>query len=363
MDSKQYSLSDSYYLIHSEKYNMKNYPTQIANFAVTYRCNGKCKNCNIWQKEPDDELSLDEINQFFTVNRENFRYVKSIQLTGGEPFLREDLPEIADTVTRNIPGIMIWIPTNGLIPDIVKKQCAQMLVNNLKLGISVSIDGISKVHDEVRGIPGSYKLARKTLSNLISLKKAQPKLKISIGFTLTPENLKEAPIVQRIAYNNGVDFSFRPVNRSDFYYENLPGENINPETVTCVLKSIAYNVVNQKGHLGALTMLQYIIGAQKYLNGERTLSCTAGSRSFFLDPTGDIYPCLVMNQKLGNIRKDSFEYIWGSEKAEEVREKIRKSQCPTCWLECEVYRELMKNKIGLGKTLIQSIMDLDGLVN
>ena len=93
---------------------MKNYPTQIANFAVTYRCNSRCQNCNIWQKEPSDELTLTEIIKFFTVNRDFLRNVKSIQLTGGEPFLRDDLPQIVTTITKTIPGIMVWVPTNGL---------------------------------------------------------------------------------------------------------------------------------------------------------------------------------------------------------------------------------------------------------
>lgn len=341
---------------------MKNYPTQIANFAVTYRCSSKCQNCDIWQKTSEDELTLDEIAQFFTTNKDNFRNVKSMQLTGGEPFLRDDLPDIANIVTKIIPECMIWIPSNGLDPELVTKQCQQMLFDGVNLGVSVSIDGISKMHDKIRGINGSYKLARKTLSNLISIKKSQPLFHVSVGFTLTPENIKEAPIVQRIAYNNGVDFSFRPVNRSNFYYGNQQDSTLDSESVASVLQSIAFNSVNHKGHLGALTMIQYIKGAKKYLTEGRTLPCTAGSNSFFLDPQGNIYPCLVMDEKLGNIREESFESIWESEKANQIRKNIRTLQCPTCWIECEVYREIIKNKVELGKTLIQSILDVDGIV-
>lgn len=107
LDRKPYSLSGSYLLIYSEKYNKKNYPTQIANFAVTYRCTSRCQNCNIWQKKPDDDITLDEIAQFFSTNRDYFRNVKTIQLTGEEPFLRKDLPEIAIIMTKNIPECLI----------------------------------------------------------------------------------------------------------------------------------------------------------------------------------------------------------------------------------------------------------------
>lgn len=106
---------------------MNIYPTQIGNFAVTYRCNSKCQNCNLWQKKPENELTLSEIDEFFSVNRGIFKDVKSIQLTGGEPFLRSDLPEIAGIVSKNIPGCMVWIPTNGLDPELVKNQTVLML--------------------------------------------------------------------------------------------------------------------------------------------------------------------------------------------------------------------------------------------
>ncbi len=235
---------------------MKNYPTQIANFAVTYRCNSKCQNCNIWQKEPENELTLTEIIKFFTVNRDFLKNVKSVQLTGGEPFLRDDLPQIAETITKNIPGCMIWIPTNGLDPERVKEQVLTMLNEGVKLGVSVSLDGIASINDNIRGVPGSYKLARKTLSSLSSVKKAQPRFNLSVGLTLTPENLREAPIIQRIAYNNGADFSFRSVHGSDFYYNNTQSESLDPDTLASVLKTIAYNAVTYKGRIRSLTTLQ-----------------------------------------------------------------------------------------------------------
>jgi MoaA/NifB/PqqE/SkfB family radical SAM enzyme len=69
-----------------------------------------------------------------------------------------------------------------------------------------------------------------------------------------------------------------------------------------------------------------------------------------------------MDDKLGNIRENSFESIWNSKKAEEVRKNVGKLQCQTCWLECEVYREINKNKIELGKTYLQSLVGMDRIV-
>lgn len=90
----------------------------------------------------------------------------------------------------------------------------------VNLGVSVSLDGIASINDKIRVLDGSYKLAREVISALSTVKEAQPNLKVSVGLTLTPENFKESPIIRRIAYNSGADFSLRSVNRSNFYYGN-----------------------------------------------------------------------------------------------------------------------------------------------
>jgi len=71
-------------------------PSMIANLAITYRCDSRCTTCNIWkiQNHQKDELTLGEIDSFFKENREFLKDVESIQITGGEPYLREDLTEI-----------------------------------------------------------------------------------------------------------------------------------------------------------------------------------------------------------------------------------------------------------------------------
>jgi MoaA/NifB/PqqE/SkfB family radical SAM enzyme len=93
-------------------------PTMIANFAITYRCQGRCTHCNIWRIDGGvDELNLKEIRDLFMKNRELLGEVKHIQITGGEPFTREDLPEIVSTISGVLPSCTYWIPTNGLEPD------------------------------------------------------------------------------------------------------------------------------------------------------------------------------------------------------------------------------------------------------
>ena len=335
-------------------------PRQIANFAVTYRCDGRCTTCNIWKSPPGDELTLDEIRGFFQENRGLFREVESIQLTGGEPFLRDDLPEIIEAIDECINGCTFWVPTNGLSPELILESSERALakLRTGNLGISVSIDGLEETHDRQRGIKGSHRLAHEAVKKLSDLKKTKPKMMLSVGMTLTPENLKEAPIVQRDAYKRGADFSLRPLNVSDIYYKNDDfGTTYDKDILYKTLRAVAKNALDQHGVLRSLTTLRYLAGVQEYIEteGRRTTPCHACTESFFLDPYGDVYPCIVMNSRLGNIRDKPFQEIWESEKAEETRTLVSELDCPRCWVECEAYREIgrtLQEKLGMFLTTV-----------
>ena len=100
-------------------------------------------------------------------------------------------------------------------------------------------------------------------------------------------------------------------------------------------------------------------GAIDYVRkgGTRSLPCSAASNSFFLDPIGDVYPCIIMDAKLGNIREESLTEIWLSDEAEKIREQIRRGRCPSCWVECEAYRDIKRNRWGLAATALKGLVN------
>jgi len=320
--------------------------TSIANFTVSNSCNGRCTTCNIWKMDPRPDPTIDQITGFFEENRGSLRNLKFIQLTGGEPFLRDDLPEIASAVHEAAPRCMIWLPTNGLLPEKIHQTTMEILSQTEKplIGVTISLDGEGDAHDIQRGVDGSYKKAIQTLKLLSDLKRKTGRLHLSTGFTLTADNYVQAPLVQRLSYKYGADFSIRPVNISEHYYQNTEQNgNFDHDGVWRTVKYLAHLVRNEKGLFSSLTMLAYLRGIKEFIGDGRTLPCSAAKESVFIDGVGDVFPCIVMNHKLGNAYETPLNEILASEETRNACGVIDALQCPTCWLECEVYRDIRKD--------------------
>jgi len=341
-------------------------PTSIANFAITYRCTSRCKTCNIWKIEDPElgELTQEEIEGVFRVNRDFLGDVRSIQITGGEPYTRNDLPDIVLSIHGSLPRTHFWIATNGYAPKRIEKWTPKMLdgLDGQRLGVSVSIDGIDETHDAIRGIKGSYKNATETLQRLSTLCKDHENLSLSVGMTIIQENLGEMTEVSEMAWNHGADFSFRPVNVSDVYYRNKEEAPPMPNAIDQLLSNvhvICKALVARHGLRKSLTTLQYTQGAVDYIRdgGRRRLRCTAGLSSFFLDPYGDVYPCLFIENPLGNVRSQILKEILSSRISKVIRSRIGRGDYPGCWVECEVYREIARDRVGLLRTAARALLD------
>ena len=341
-------------------------PTMVANLAVTYRCQNRCRTCNIWRRDAGDELSLDEYQAFFESNRSTLRRVRSIQITGGEPYMREDLPELVALIRRHLPECTFWIPTNGMDPQTIDTATREMLdaSGGTGIGVSVSIDGTEPTHDHMRGTPGAFQMATETMDRLTALKQEHLKLGLTVGMTLAPENYGEAPAVHDLARGFGVDFSVRPVNFSDIYYGNLdagPPLGDASEELLPTLREIARETVASRGVIASTPTLRYLQGVADYIRepSQHLPGCSAGTSSFFMDPQGNVYPCIFVSQRMGNITEESMETFWWSREAQKIREKMSNGRCPGCWVECETYREIHRDKKGLALPALRALIDTE----
>ncbi|MDC7226542.1 MAG: radical SAM protein [Spirochaetales bacterium] len=298
--------------------NIQN-PTD-ASIITTYRCPMRCKMCNIWEHptEKSKEITAKELE---ILPKMNF-----INITGGEPFIRDDLDEIIEVLYTKAPRIVI--STSGWFDDEVIKT-AEKFPN---IGIRLSIEGLSQSNDELRGRDGGFD---KGLKTLLELKRMGLK-DIGFGQTISNKNSHDILPLYELARNLDMEFATAAFHNS-YYFHKEDNVITNKDEVEGNIEELIYRLLKEnkpKSWFRAffnLGLINYIEG------GKRMLPCEAGLVNFFVEPYGDVYPCNGLEDNLwkksmGNIRDvESFDDIWLSKDAEKVREMVR--TCPkNCWM-------------------------------
>lgn len=324
------------------------------NFAITYKCNSRCKTCSIWKKEPTNELTLNEIRKI----TKNISFIQWVRLTGGEPFLRKDYVEIVKSFDENLPNLYILTtPTNGSLPGLIFKEVKKVLnFFTKRYIITVSLDGSEKIHDEIRGVKNSWKLAIATFQKLKQLEEDHKNFKVFFGYTVSPHNLgffkQTIKEVKKVIPDVTVDdFHINLFQESEVYYGvrsfKLPSNYFKKaiEEVDNILSARERNF-----DLISLVETKYLELAKKYLKTKKTpINCNIFNLSCFIDPEGNVYPCTVFNRKLENLRDNDYNLkkILDSDKANKVKNEIIENKCPQCWTPCEAHQMILSNWLKL----------------
>jgi len=319
-------------------------------FAVTYKCNSRCKFCLIWKKKPEDELTLGETEKFFKINN----FFNWIDLTGGEPFLRDDLVKICSAVISDCPNLyLLHIPTNGILTEKIVGETKKIIkLKPHRFIISIAMDGPAKIHDKLRGIKGNWQKAVETFE---VLKKIQSKrFEVYFGMTLSGENYhlieKTYQSLRKETSNlKRSDLHFNIAHHSSFYYDNL---EVDLGLTTEISRELTEFLRKKEKKFSGVQFLEsrYQKLIPKYLKTYRSpLSCQALSSSVFIDPKGDIYPCAMWDKKIGNLKDFDFDLkkFWQAAKIKNIRERIKNKDCPGCWTPCEAYQTILGNLIKI----------------
>ena len=294
-------------------------PTDVS-IITTYRCQMACKMCNIWQNwtEPAKEITAKDL--------EILPDLKFANITGGEPFIREDLEEIVEVMFRKSKRVVI--STSGWHTEKILKLAAKYP----NIGIRVSIEGLEQKNDDLRGIKGGFERGLKTLTEL----KGMGIKDIGFGITVSNHNSKDMLDLYELSRSLNMEFATAAFHNS-YYFHKDDNFITNKKEVISNFKELINRLLKEK-HPKSWFRAFFNLGLINYIQeGKRMLPCEAGSANFFIDPYGEVYPCNGLESKywkesMGNIRETkSFEEIWSSDKAKKVRELVR--TCPkNCWM-------------------------------
>jgi len=298
--------------------------------AVTYRCNSRCRTCDIWKREPGPELRPEDFRRLP-------RGLRNVNISGGEPFLRDDLVEIVQVLREEYPKADIVISTNGLVPERIERLVKQMG----QIGVRVSIDAVEGLNDDVRGVKGSFKLAMETLDRLVALGLKN----LGISTTISDETAGSLRRLKEIAEERGIEFVAGLVHSSPIYFghheDKLPaGDGLEEALLWLRHRELSSRRIKDwfRAYFtdGMIDQLR---------NRRRRIACRAGRYFFFMAPNGDVYPCNMLPEKLGNIMVETYDdMIARSAKALRQTDRCHVA----CWMSCTVAPAMRKRPWGPG---------------
>ena len=320
-------------------------------FPVTYRCNARCVMCNIWRLPKKKEISLQQIEQL--LSDELFRGIQAINITGGEPTLREDLIQIVHALIDKLPKLKkITLTTNALDTGRVTKSCTEIAEVSNKYGIDflieASLDGIGKTHDTVRNVPDAFRKVSETIFKIKELS-GRKHFRLGVNTVISPINLRDAPNVSEWCKQRDINAFFTVASIAENYYSNV-GESENlkiKDEDEKYLIEFLQKLVEEKSVLNFLAYYYHDLIRMIRDDQQRTTPCVFALDAFILDAYGDIYYCMY-GKKIGNCLRRSCSDIYFDPQNLAHRQEIIRNKCPRCFVNCF-------SSIGLGKELIKYV--------
>ncbi|MDD3032346.1 MAG: radical SAM protein [Candidatus Pacebacteria bacterium] len=266
---------------------------------ITERCNLCCTHCYKEEKLIKEEISTSQVFEIlgkYYDQLDAWNFDKSnnkISLTGGEPFIREDIWDILENCYQHREKITYGFLSNGTL---ITEEVASKLKDLHVAYVQVSLEGLQEINDQIRG-RGSFEKAIRGLKFLI-----KNNISTSISTTVTTKNLNEVPKLINLTKELGVSgIGIRrlvPIGMGK-KMENLM---ITPQQTRELFQ---YVLGKNKRNIG--------VGCEKGLFAQEGRSvggfCCTGYNTLSVLPNADVYPCRRLPILSGNLLKDNFEDI------------------------------------------------------
>lgn len=324
--------------------------------SPSFLCNSRCQTCNAWQKETG-EMNLEEWKKVFqSLDKAPFW----VTFSGGEPFLGKDLVDLVRSFYQICRPKIINIPTNGLLFKKNSHDVEKILKNCPKseIIINLSLDGVGKEHDKIRGVPGNFERAMKTYQSLRKLN--FPNFTLGIHTVISKFNVEEIPKIYEYVMENLKPDSYVTEIAEERVELGTTGKDITPaiekyeRAVDFLIEQIKKRKWQKISKITQAFRIEYYNLVKKILREKRqVIPCYAGFASAQIAPNGDVWPCCIKAEVLGNLKEVNYNFkkIWFSKKADQIRQKIKSKSC-FCPLANVSYTNMLMNlktlmKIGL----------------
>ena len=302
---------------------------------LTHRCNLKCNICEIRKDKDIKELTTNEIEDLILQSID--WGVKDFVLSGGEPFVREDIFEVLDFVKKK--NYHVGVLTNGILlnESFIKKISPYLISNSLSLAIS--LDALTPgIHDDIRGNKGCFEKTFNGLKLLSEFKKQYPSINFNTISIILNENLEELlDLANSLKALNVNSIQFQPLLANNLIMKNrsIGVKYWIPQDRIAILDKVVDELVEFKRQ-----NYQLVRNSENNLNlvkkyfrcrlANDDIKCLYGTKTMLIANTGDVTTCFDC---YGNVKKKKLKGIYFSKESVQAKEMVASCKKP-CLLPC-----------------------------
>lgn len=299
------------------------------NLLVNDICNSHCQMCLIWERKRDKEINAVELSAI--LRDPLFGRLKYVGVSGGEPTLRNDLPELFGVLANKRPTLSgAGIITNAIQADAVIERvtdCAKICEKaEIRFNVMVSLDGVGQVHDHVRGRTGNFDSAMRVIDHL----RLHTQIPVIFGCTITKDNVWHVDELLDFAQENQLYGRFRVAEYIQRLYNENQSQyirNFTPEE--CYHLALFFTRLEREFEKSPIYQRTYRnLRAMLFEGAPRTIRCPYQTNAVVLDSRGQLLYCSPKSPVIGNTLSERPIDIYNNNI--DVRRKIIEHDCSQC---------------------------------
>jgi MoaA/NifB/PqqE/SkfB family radical SAM enzyme len=304
---------------------------------VTYRCNARCMMCGIWKHQELSnaaaELSQEELDQILADRL--FTDIEDLNINGGEPTLRGDLPDLIRVATGRLSRLQrITMSSNGLlterlVPQVerIRQICAQ---ENISFSLCISVHGLAEISDQVFGVNGTFDQQGKALAALQEMALGDG-LHLSLNCVITEVNLSNLRRLLHWSQERKLPISFALGEVRDRFLNRDMADQVTiaegrEDLVIGFLRELSRN----RGLFNPSAFRYHHLANMLQFGQRRTISCHYAMGGVILGPQGDLYYC-PHSEAIGNCRNHpAYEIYYDGENLDYRKSALIQDECLHC---------------------------------
>jgi MoaA/NifB/PqqE/SkfB family radical SAM enzyme len=328
-------------------------------YNCTFVCDARCEMCNNWKRgDRKSDMTLEQLDRVMT--HPFWGAIENLNISGGEPTTRNDLPEMVELFQRRLPRLRkLGINTTGLTPQRAIPQCTRIgkfcAEHDIPLSIRVSLDGVGEVHDQVRQVKRGFEKACQTIDAMDALAREYPNVQFGLAATIFATNMQDAKNILAWAKERNLDIVFNMLRFTD----NMLGNKGLQETIGFkhdeeeFMRQFFLDRVEEESVLSGQAFM-YLHYADMIANGYvRTMPCPFQSQGLLLNPDGALFYC-ENAESMGNVLEATAEDLYFKAEHLADRAAFKESICKNCLSPCQVNVGAMKQFFPYAKFLMRA---------